>query len=151
MMARTTGKPGPAPKPDRTSRNALALVPVEEQPLPTPAAPKGLGPAGRGLWRSFWASESARAVKEPDVDLLVRLVRYRDLWETCMASGEAFDQGAQGQERIAPTIELALKLEKEMQRLASDLGMTPFARAKLFGTAATAAKQVAAWTKTRRS
>lgn len=141
-----TARKPPERRQDRHKARSTVVTLAPAAP-PAPEPPEELLKSTAALWNEFWSSDIARAWQGPDIDGLRRLIVYRDEWQRMINAHRAhrFVEGSMGQAKVSPALEVALKLEAAMGRLAADLGLSPLARMRLgiaFGQAAKTAEQL---------
>lgn len=126
----------PKPPGRRQRRNAtgVGLVAVREGDLPAlRVPPKGLLPAQQAAWEAFWRSPMAKLVLDADLPALHRLFRLRDEWERCFeaSKSERLVEGSNEQLVLHPLYKHMTTLEKAIEGLEVQFGLSPLARLKL--------------------
>lgn len=107
------------------------------RPIPTP--PDNLSDNLLREWEEYWTSEVANASDAVDVPTVRRLFIYRLEWETLSAAYMALPveerviEGSRnsGAIQIHPFSKRLTELEKTINMLEKELGLTPLARARL--------------------
>ncbi len=132
------GSRGPLPKEEgarqnRRSKNNLRLLESFDDEQPIPNAPDGLDEDRLEAWSAYFRSPLSGLIKETDLPVVRRLWGY---YQQHADLTEIFDRGrlvpgSQGQPRINPAHDAALKLEGAILRLENELGLTPSARLRL--------------------
>lgn len=132
------GSRGPLPKDEgarqnRRSRTNLRLLESHDENRPVPSPPDGLDETRLETWTQYFASPLSALIKETDLPVVRRLWGYyqqhADL--TVIFDRGRLVPGSQGQPRINPAHDAALKLETAILRLENELGLTPSARLRL--------------------
>ena len=130
----------PVPKPRETrqrwaKRPEIGLVKVDPADKPViPTAPKGLSPASKKRWRTFWLSPLAKVVEiSTDLHRVERWIQAVDEYEKV---GKVFRssrlvKGSTGQPVLNPLAAYLANLETAISRAEQEIGMTPLARLKL--------------------
>ena len=132
------GSRGPLPKEEgrrqnRRAKSNLRLIESWEQTAVVPDPPDGMDHAQTESWNRYFGSELSALVQETDLPVVRRLWTYYQQHSDLTA---IFDKGrlvpgSQGQPRINPAHDAAMKLETAILRLENELGLTPSARMRL--------------------
>lgn len=141
------GRRGPQPKnpAERLRRNVdRTLKVIDGEAMDPPPAPKAWLKQTTEAWDAFWESPVSSAVREKDLDALLRLFWMRNQYERLrrMAHKNPLVEGSQGQPIQNPAHRMAKDLMGEIRQLEREFGLTPDAGARLVQTASTAQKSV---------
>lgn len=161
------GARGPLAKPveARQGHGDLVIAEVFDDALEIPTPPEQLHPAVARQWDVFWVSEVAHVLAASDLPAVERLFLYRsEWWETHdIYAGLAYTAGPEVEDdaplaaklvlgsakqlTLHPLAKRLLELESAIDKLETQLGLTPMARARLgiaIGTQKLTWQQVAA-------
>lgn len=122
---------------DRQGHTDLVKAEVFDEALDVPIPPEGMHPAVVRQWEAFWVSDVTRVLAETDLPAVERLFLYRsEWWEVhdayrALEDGQVIVLGSAKQLTFHPTADRLLKLEAVIDKLESQLGLTPMARARL--------------------
>lgn len=132
------GSRGPLPKEEgrrqnRRAKSSLRLIESWEQTAVVPEPPDGMDDTQTESWNRYFSSELSALVQETDLPVVRRLWNY---YQQHSDLTSIFDKGrlvpgSQGQPRINPAHDAAMKLETAILRLENELGLTPSARLRL--------------------
>lgn len=126
--------PKPAVRRQRNNKTGIGLVSVQEGHVPAlREAPAGLLKPQREAWEAFWRSPMAKLVLDADIPALCRLFRLRDEWQRCFeqSKDERLVHGSNEQWVLHPLYKHLTTLEKAIEGLEAQFGLTPLARLKL--------------------
>ena len=140
-----SGSRGPISKPAmekqlRRTRNEdsdMMTLPAKAQPavIAKPEPPKGLRKRSKELWNEIWESPVSIAWDTTmDLAAVERYVTYFDEWlvaQRDLRGGGFRTTGSQGQDVLDPSVQYVRQLESQMNKLETQLGLTPMARARL--------------------
>jgi P27 family predicted phage terminase small subunit len=99
-----------------------------------PALPEGIEhPRVVEAWERLWQADIARYIHGSDMPTVERLFRLTEEFERAMEVYRRAPavKGSQGQLRVNPFLDAALKIEAAIHRLENEIGLTPMARARL--------------------
>ncbi len=138
--------PKPPGRRQRRNQTGVGLVAVREGDLPalrTP--PTALLKPQQEAWEAFWRSPLAGLVMDADLPALHRLFRLRDEWQRCFEAsrGERLVSGSTEQMVLHPLYKHMTTLEKAIESLEAQFGLTPLARLKLGVTFGEAKRSIA--------
>ncbi len=129
------GRSGPAPKPkhQQQGRQNTSVVVLDGGKPKAPKMPTGLLKATQERWRTYWASDVARAAVDVDSSALRRLFMYYDEWDRAfdVYREERVVRGSRNQPVLSPMAEFMLKLEEKISALEKRMGLDPMSRAQL--------------------
>ena len=129
------GRRGPLPKPEdkrQGHRTRGALIPLEGG-IQAPDPDAEWTEVVKEAWLAYWESDVASAAQPTTLPALKRLFTLYDQHERAMAvvRQALVVKGSTGQIRVNPLADYALKVEGQIQKLESEFGLTPTARARL--------------------
>lgn len=106
-------------------RTLQVVVPGERRPVPRP--PKDIDRYARAVWREFWTSPQAAAVRPSGMERLRRWIACVDQRHKLMDLLEATPliKGSHGQLMLNPLARRVRDLTAEIERAEAAFGMTP--------------------------
>lgn len=130
------GSRGPVARPDRKGHTEVATLALAPAPPTPPDPPAGLLAVTRRAWDEYWTSQVARAVEvDADLPTVVRWATNLDEWHrvvrTIRREKRRVVEGSQGQPVLSPLLAYKAQLETALDRLSTELGLTPMARMRL--------------------
>jgi P27 family predicted phage terminase small subunit len=84
-------------------------------------------------WTNLWQADIARYIHASDMPTVHRLFRLYQEFEDALERYQLAPavKGSQGQLRVNPFLDAAMKIETAIHRLENEVGLTPMARARL--------------------